>query len=101
MKLEDTLTIGWMLSVMTTLFFEAGALVAQWFAAAHKDFDRAGAMADVVLFTAAVVGLFALVMTPIVLKIRKVPPPRGITIFAVAVGFAPLLTLLVLSLVKQ
>jgi hypothetical protein len=43
-------------------------------------------------FSALVIGLISLAMLPAVLKMRQLPPPPGVTAFAVVVGAAPLVT---------
>jgi hypothetical protein len=85
----DALTIGWMLSVLTTLVCEAGVLAAYWYAAKHPDAPKATAFFVLLLFAAAAIGLFSLCLLPIVVKLRGEIPPLPIVIFSVVVGLAP------------
>lgn len=91
-KSVDALTVGWMLMVFTTLACELGALLAYGYV---MQFDRqavsVGTLAGMLLFAACVIGLMSLLVCPVVLRTRRVPPPRSILVFAVVVGFAPLL----------
>jgi hypothetical protein len=49
-----------------------------------------GAMAGVLLFSALMAGIMTLVLTPVVYRVRRVPPPRGFTVFAVIVSICPI-----------
>jgi hypothetical protein len=84
----DALTIGWMLMVMTTLACEVGFLATRGIAGPESEGSWAVLMA-MLLFASTVIGLGALVLTPVVVKVRRDPPPRGVIIFSVVVGIAP------------
>jgi membrane protein YdbS with pleckstrin-like domain len=84
----EVLTVGWMLTVVTTLACEVGYVVARWLA---TDEGTLMALSRLLLFAAFVIGLIALFITPVVLRSRRVAPPNGVTFFAVAVAAAPLL----------
>jgi hypothetical protein len=43
------------------------------------------------LFCAVLTGLLCLLLTPLVYRLRRVKPPRSITITALAIGVAPLI----------
>lgn len=83
----EVLTVGWMLMVVTTLVCEVA------FAAIRivgpRPESRLAILANLFLFAAMVIGLLLLLITPVVLRGRRVPPPQGITVFAVVVGLAP------------
>jgi hypothetical protein len=86
------LTVCWTTSVLITLLCEVGSLAASWLA----DLVGEGASLDLfgrlALFAAAVVALVALVLTALVQR-SAVKPPRGFTVFALAVAVAPWITL--------
>jgi hypothetical protein len=88
----DALTVGWMLSVFTTLVCELGTLASYWYAAAHPEAARVNVLCGLLLFTAVVVGLFSLCLLPVVVKMRREAPPLPIMIFAVLVDLSPLAT---------
>jgi len=88
----DALTVGWMLSVLTTLICELGTLASYWYAAAHPEAARVNVLCGLLLFTAAIVGLFSLCLLPVVVKTRREAPPLPIMLFAVAVDISPLAT---------
>lgn len=88
-KRADLLTSGWMLTVVTALACELGFAAAQWYSTVQRG-TAVEPLGRLLLFAALLIGLAALLLTPVVLKSRRVPPPRGITLAAVAVGLAPL-----------
>lgn len=47
------------------------------------------AFPNVMLFTAAVTGLVCLSLTPLVYRLRRMPPPTAVTVLAVAVSVLP------------
>ena len=84
----EVLTVGWMLTVVTTLVCEVGFVLARWLAGGDGPLF---VLSNVLLFAAFVIGLVALFVTPVVLRSRRVPPPSGVTVFAIAVSAAPIL----------
>lgn len=83
----EVLTIGWMLMVITTLVCELG-FVAVRMGRPQPDSSLA-ILSSLLLFAALVIGLLALLITPVVLRSRRVPPPQAITVVAVVVALAP------------
>ncbi|MEX0712442.1 MAG: hypothetical protein WD278_08840 [Pirellulales bacterium] len=91
----EVLTIGWMLMVVTTLLCEAGSLASHW---VSRGAGTLGVLSGLLLFAACVIGLGVLLLTPVVLKSRRLPPPLPITVFALVVAVAPLATMLLQAL---
>ncbi|MCC7084321.1 MAG: hypothetical protein IT427_04860 [Pirellulales bacterium] len=91
----DALTIGWMLAVMTTLICQVGALAVRWIAVANPGLTRLDNFSGMLFFVAMIVGVLALVLIPVLYRIRIVSPPRAIVVFAVVVSIAPWVTLIV------
>lgn len=89
----EVLTVVWMLSVMTTLVCELGAVVSRWGLWLAPEAGMLGVLSGVLLFAAAVIGAIALLMTPLVVKLRRHRPPRGILVFAVAVAVVPFIVI--------
>jgi hypothetical protein len=84
----EVLTIGWMLTVVTTLVCELAFVLV-------RSMNRTGQpslsmLAGLLLFAALVSGLVVLVMTPVVLRGRRQPPPRAVTIVSLVIAAAPL-----------
>lgn len=86
----EAATIGWLLCVFTTLACVCGALVARWIGLA-----RLPILAGLLLFAALVIGVISLGLGLIVYRVRNVPPPLGVYVFAVAVAALPIIVILV------
>jgi hypothetical protein len=48
------------------------------------------AFPNLMLFTAAVTGVVCLSLTPIVYRLRRVPPPTAVTVLSITVALLPL-----------
>jgi len=86
----DTVTVAWMLSVVSAFLCEIAALAAWGLLAVDPARERLAVLWEILLFAALVIGLVSLLIVPVVLKVRRVPPPRAVMWFAVAVGVVPL-----------
>lgn len=95
----EMLTVFWMLSLMTGLLCEVGFVLAR---AYLRLVDPAAArmeiLAGMLLFAAAVIGAISLLACGLVVRLRKVPPPRGIIVCGLVIGAAPLVAMLIGSL---
>jgi hypothetical protein len=92
----ETLTVGWMLAVMTALVCELGFVAARgYLTAVDAGSAKMQVLATVLLFAAFVIGSASLALAYGVVRARRTAPPRGILVFSVVVGAAPAATLLV------
>ena len=94
----EALTVGWMLTVVTTLACEIGFVVAR--SMADGGDGSTMMLSQLLLFAAFVIGILALLMTPVVVRSRRSPPPSGVTVFALVVAVAPLVMVAVEMLKK-
>lgn len=94
----EVLTVGWMLTVVTTLACEIGFVVSRAMAGVSE--GPLMILSQLLLFAALVIGTIALLMTPVVVRSRRLPPPAGVTVFAVTVAAAPL-ALVAIEMLKQ
>lgn len=92
-RLSEVTTVGWMLSVMTTLACTVMALVVWTFVQGRPDNERVLVFVRYLHFSAIVMGVASLCLLGVVLRARTVPPPRSILIFAVVVSLTPILAL--------
>jgi len=91
----DSLTVGWITMISTTLMCEIGAILALLYVA-YLD-PRANMMsffANYLLLAAAIIGVPLLVTTPIVVKRKRSHPPLAMVLFAYTIGAAPWLVML-------
>jgi hypothetical protein len=96
------LTIAWMLTCMSTA---AGVLVVLALRLLMLAFPAAAAGAHplertsgILLFVALTTGLMCLLLTPLALMVRRIAPPRAVTVGAILIALSPLLLLVVLLL---
>ncbi len=101
----EIMTVAWMLAVMTALLCEIAFVVARlYLLAVAEPFPPIKVLAAMLFFAALVIGLISLAFGFAVLKANRVQPPRGILVFSVVVGAAPIVTgvlLLLVSLVTR
>ena len=81
--------------MIATLLCEIGAVVVRvaLFRNGEPIWTSSAAMFGMLLFSALVVGIVSLALTPVVYKLRRDPPPRSITIAVLIVGIAPLVAM--------
>jgi hypothetical protein len=103
-RAAEAVTVFWMLTMMATLGAELVSLVSYALIARAEDpatLPLALRMLPGLLqMTALVTGLLCLLLTPVAYKLRRVPPPGGVLVIAVAVGAFPLVTLLLMQLIR-
>ncbi len=91
----EFLTVGWMLMVITTLICEVASAGCHLYVV---QLDRQATTVEIfsrlLLFASFVIGIVSLIVCSVVVKTRRDPPPRSVLIFAVVVGIAPLITVL-------
>lgn len=104
-RTADAVTVAWMLTALATLAAELFALlgwVAVAIAARGGQVPQEFVMLPALLtFIALVTGLVCLLLIPVTHRVRSVPPPRSVTIFAAAVGIMPTVVVLVTFLLKR
>ena len=97
----EAITVAWMLSMLATIGAEVAAIVVfVWtVVASMNDESIVLRLPGILLYIALVTGIVCLILIPIAQKVRRKPAPSGITICALVVGVAPMVTVLVLSLI--
>jgi len=102
-RTAEAATIAWMLSTMVTVLAAVVSLVSLAlilvFAEEQEIAIQQAALPGFILFIGIITGIICLVLTPVVYQVRRVPPPRSVAIFAVAVGLTPMATWLVLKVI--
>lgn len=104
-RTAEAVTVAWMLTALATLAAEFFALLG-WAAVAVT--ARSGkvpvefAMLPALLtFIALVTGLICLLLIPLTHRVRRVPPPRSVTVFAAVVGITPTVVVIVMALLNN
>jgi heme/copper-type cytochrome/quinol oxidase subunit 2 len=96
------LTVGWMLTTMSTLvaLLVAGAVglaILVWPTDQGREHPLS-AISGLMLLVSAATGVVCIALTPFVYRVRRSPPPRTVTVAAVLIGLAPLVTIAVFAL---
>jgi hypothetical protein len=94
-RVADAVTIGWMLSVLTTLVCQLGAVAGQLYVRANPDVVPVALMTGMLVMAAVAIGSLSLLLTVMVYRLRRVPPPTSITVLAVVIAAMPIVALLV------
>lgn len=93
----EAVTVAWMLATVATFGAELmGVSVFLFLRFSSSATDAPAALRSLpplMLFTALIVGLIALVMVPVVYQFRRVPPPRSATIISVLIASLPIILL--------
>ncbi len=94
-----TVTVGWMLGALATFAAEAvGVLVNTIVVVTQSAPTWLQAVSQILFFVASITGLMTLLITPVCLKIRHVPPPKPITLLVIVIATTPLLVMVMRTL---
>ena len=100
----EATTVAWMLSVLATIVAEllavGGVILVALVPRASESPGLLGMIPGSLGFSALVTGALSLILTPVVRRMRDVPPPRPIVATALVVGGIPWF-LLLLSLLAR
>jgi hypothetical protein len=90
-------TVAWMLATLACLMSETVWLIgAVWIRMSEGDPSRHPLVIipDMMRLIAVCTGILALILLPVVLRVRQAPPPRAITGFSIVVAALPLVAVL-------
>jgi hypothetical protein len=93
----DATTVAWTISVTMVLMCNIAAVAAHFYMEMYRETRGLVMLKELMLIAGALVGFLSLVLLPIMLRVRRVPPPTGVVVFAVCAAAAPILALLVHS----
>ena len=100
----EFVTVAWMLSTLVTLaalvVAGAGWLLILLIVDADEITRQTVLLPALLLYLALITGIVCLILSPLAHRVRRVPPPRSVTIVAAVVGTAPLVALLLISLLS-
>jgi hypothetical protein len=92
---SDATTVAWTISVTMVLMCNIAAVAAHFYMEMYRETRGLVMLKELMLIAGAVIGFLSLVLLPIMLRVRRVPPPTGVVVFAVCAAAAPILALLV------
>ncbi len=93
-RAAEAVTVAWTLSVMTTLMCEIAALGLRAIAQGAPQGNSLYVLSGMLFLSSVIIGLVATALIPLVHRLRRDPPPRGFTAFALLICLAPSATLL-------
>jgi hypothetical protein len=94
----EVVTVMWMLALSATLLSEGLGILIRLFALQAGISARLQLLSGTLLTVALLSGLVTLVLTPVTLKLRRVPPPPPVVVSAVVAGIVPILTAWMLTM---
>ena len=97
-RVSEALTVGWTVSVTTVLMCDVAAAAAHVFFRTYPDARGVGILCELLLFAGAAIGVASLLMIPVVMRLRKTPPPTGLIAFALCAAAAPILAIVLKQL---
>ncbi|HTN76681.1 MAG TPA: hypothetical protein VL096_15590 [Pirellulaceae bacterium] len=93
----EVATVGWMLAMLATtaadFFGVLAMLIVPAVTANATNPGLAPLLPRLLLFIAAITGTVCVLVTPVVYRFRRIPPPLPITVFGLVVSVLPVLVL--------
>jgi hypothetical protein len=90
---SEAVTIAWTVSVTGVFVADLIVIAAHWYVRGHPQAQPARALEAIMLLSAALMGGASLALLPVVWRTRRLKPPQGYVVFAVAVAAAPIIVL--------
>ncbi len=84
-------TVGWSLTVLTTLACTAAGGLGEWLLRDRPSTDPAAIFVQLLRVSGAVTAVVSLLLLPVVYRVRREPPPMGLVTFAIVVAFVAIL----------
>ena len=97
-RTADTATVAWVMLSLTALLCELGVVALLIVQQTMAPAPRIELLATLLFFAALVAGVFGMVILPLVLRFRKVAPPRSIVVASIIIGLVPLVAIVALAL---
>lgn len=91
----EAVTALWATSTLTVAGADLAAALTRLYYASNPGAEKIGLLSGLLFLAAAITGLITLVLTPMVLRVRRDRPPHGFIALAVVAGSAPLVALFV------
>ena len=88
---SDAITVAWTVSVITTLLCNLTIIAAHFYIVNVPDAKRMELLRGMMLLGGSLVGFMSLLILPIIHRVRKTPPPRGLVVFSICIALAPIL----------
>ncbi len=93
-RASEAITIAWTVTVTTTLLCNLMIIAAHFYIINYPDAKRMELLRGLMLLGGSIVGIMSLLILPVLYRVRRVPPPRGLVVFSICVALAPILAVL-------
>jgi hypothetical protein len=94
----EALTVAWTVTITTLFFCDLAIVGAHFIALQYPQADGLQLMKEMLLIAGGALGVFSLVLLPIVYRVRVVVPPTGLAVFGACLALAPVLAIIVRTL---
>lgn len=89
-KAAEVMTVGWTVCLTGVLLCDLVAVMVHLVVPLFSDGIHWQMLESLMLFSGSLIGLFCLILIPVVYRVRRVPPPIGIVMFAILISIAPI-----------
>jgi len=89
-KAAEAMTVGWTVCLTAVLLCDLVAIIVHLVIPLFFAGIRWQVFENLMLFSGSLIGLFCLILVPVVYRVRQVPPPIGIVMFAIFISTAPI-----------
>lgn len=93
-RASEAITIAWTVTVTTVLLCDIAIIAAHFYIINAPDAKRMELLRGLMLLGGSLVGLMSLMLLPVLYRVRKVPPPRGLVVFSICAALAPILAVI-------
>jgi putative exporter of polyketide antibiotics len=91
--MTEAATVAWTVAVTMVVVCDVAAILAHAYLLRNPEEKGAALFGSLMLFGGAAIGVTALILLPVVYRLRRMPPPLGFTVFSVCAAAAPVLAL--------
>ena len=89
-KAAEVMTVGWTVCLTGVLLCDLVAVMVHLVVPLFSAGIHWQVLENLMLFSGSLIGLLCLILVPVVYRVRRVPPPIGIVMFAIFISIAPI-----------
>lgn len=97
-RASEALTVCWGVTLTILIVCNVIVIGSQLYVSWYPEAKRTAIFGDLLLLAGSMVGVFSLVLLPLLYRVRQIPPPNGVAVFGACLAIAPILGLLMKAL---
>ncbi|MCG8450463.1 MAG: hypothetical protein MI725_12915 [Pirellulales bacterium] len=97
-RASEALTVCWGVTLTILVVCNLVTTAAYYYVSQNPEAERTAVFGELLLLTGSLVGGLSLLLLPVLYRVRRVPPPRGVAVFGACLAIAPILALLLQTL---